>query len=99
MEWFFNMTTPDRTHCKHDEWNNGGEWLIVWLFVWKMNYLEELKNRTNLCTNPILWELCYAFKYWYFFLFVYMGVKFGLSRLLKKTIKCYEKRLDPRKMR
>jgi hypothetical protein len=33
---------------------NNREYIIDWLFVWKINYLEALKNRTNLCTNPIL---------------------------------------------
>jgi hypothetical protein len=33
--------------------NNGGEYIFDWLFMWKMNYLEALKNRTILCTNPI----------------------------------------------
>jgi hypothetical protein len=29
-------------------------WLIVWLFMWKINYLKVLTNCTNVCTNPIV---------------------------------------------
>jgi hypothetical protein len=33
-------------------------YLIECLFVWKINYFEALKNRTNVCTNPIfrVWD-------------------------------------------
>jgi hypothetical protein len=30
---------------------------LFWLFVWKINDFEALKNRTNVCTNPINIEI------------------------------------------
>jgi hypothetical protein len=37
----------------HEYWRWIHIWWILWLLVWKINYLEALKNRTNLCTNPM----------------------------------------------
>jgi hypothetical protein len=34
-------------------WGRIHNWLIDWLFVWKINYFEIFKNRTNLYTNLI----------------------------------------------
>jgi hypothetical protein len=33
--------------------NNGGEYIIDCFIIFVTNYLEALKNRTNVCTNPI----------------------------------------------
>jgi hypothetical protein len=51
--------------------SNGGKYLIdFWLFVWEINYLDALKIRTNLCTNPtytIKWKYDWRMTNWKWF--------------------------------
>jgi hypothetical protein len=46
-------------------WRRIHNWLIVWLFVRKINYLEALRNSTNLCTNPIVHQKSENENYYY----------------------------------